>query len=102
MCLDFIDVQQRISVVVFSPFIVHQIFFNHVLYDSCIVVICNIIQKAVASCRISFVFQIPDREYLVRCCYMEIYNEKVSDLLSSEDKLIKIQEDTVSVINKVH
>lgn len=26
---------------------------------------------------------------------MEIYNEKVSDLLSSEDKIIKIQEDTV-------
>lgn len=42
-----------------------------------------------------WLLKIPDREYLVRCCYMEIYNEKVSDLLSSEDKIIKIQEDTV-------
>ncbi|XP_078317677.1 uncharacterized protein LOC111118975 isoform X1 [Crassostrea virginica] len=45
--------------------------------------------------------KIPDREYLVRCCYMEIYNEKVSDLLSSEDKLIKIQEDTERNVNVI-
>nr|XP_034313961.1 kinesin-like protein KIN-7I isoform X3 [Crassostrea gigas] len=44
---------------------------------------------------------IPDREYLVRCCYMEIYNEKVSDLLSSEDKIIKIQEDTERNVNVI-
>jgi len=29
---------------------------------------------------------------------MEIYNERVSDLLSSEDKTIKIQEDMVCVM----
>ena len=29
---------------------------------------------------------------------MEIYNERVSDLLSAEDKTIKIQEDMVCVM----
>ncbi|CAC5384450.1 CENPE [Mytilus coruscus] len=36
----------------------------------------------------------PDKEFLLRISYMEIYNEKVSDLLSTEDKPIRIQEDT--------
>ncbi|OPL20730.1 centromere-associated e-like protein, partial [Mytilus galloprovincialis] len=35
----------------------------------------------------------PDKEFLLRISYMEIYNEKVSDLLSTEDKPIRIQED---------
>lgn len=42
-----------------------------------------------------FFFQTPDKEFLLRISYMEIYNEKVSDLLSTEDKPIRIQEDTV-------
>ncbi|XP_021339883.1 centromere-associated protein E-like, partial [Mizuhopecten yessoensis] len=33
------------------------------------------------------------REFLIRVAYMEIYNEKVTDLLSTEEKVIKIQED---------
>ncbi|KAK3090313.1 hypothetical protein FSP39_010856, partial [Pinctada imbricata] len=36
---------------------------------------------------------ISDREFLVRISYMEIYNEKVSDLLDQEEKVIRIQED---------
>ena len=48
----------RESVLYFLLF-VHQIFFNLVLYYSCVVVICNIIQKAVASCRINICFSDP-------------------------------------------
>jgi hypothetical protein len=33
---------------------------------------------------------------------MEIYNERVSDLLSAEDKTIKIQEDMVCVMIHVN
>ena len=41
-------------------------------------------------------FQIPDREFLIRVGYIEIYNEKVSDLLGDEVNL-KLVEDVVSV-----
>lgn len=39
-----------------------------------------------------------EREFLMRVSYMEIYNEKVTDLLSSEEKMIRIYEDTVNMI----
>jgi len=34
----------------------------------------------------------------LRISYMEIYNERVSDLLSAEDKTIRIQEDMVCLM----
>ncbi|XP_052775153.1 centromere-associated protein E-like [Mya arenaria] len=41
----------------------------------------------------SSINNIPDREFLIRVGYMEIYNEKVSDLLSDSDQNLKLQED---------
>ncbi|XP_064604029.1 centromere-associated protein E-like [Liolophura sinensis] len=35
----------------------------------------------------------PEREFLLRASYLEIYNEKISDLLSPEEKNLKIQLD---------
>ncbi|WAR23077.1 CENPE-like protein [Mya arenaria] len=43
----------------------------------------------------SSINNIPDREFLIRVGYMEIYNEKVSDLLSDSDQNLKLQEDVV-------
>ncbi|ESO86385.1 hypothetical protein LOTGIDRAFT_129211, partial [Lottia gigantea] len=49
-----------------------------------------------------YVEECPNREFLLRMCYMEIYQEKISDLLSTEkDKPIKIQEDTDHQINVI-
>lgn len=42
------------------------------------------------------VFQTPEREFLLRASYLEIYNEKISDLLSPEEKNLKIQLDQVN------
>lgn len=46
------------------------------------------------------IFQIPDREFLIRVGYIEIYNEKVSDLLGNEDVNLKLHEDSVSITTK--
>ncbi|CAE1307878.1 CENPE [Acanthosepion pharaonis] len=35
----------------------------------------------------------PDREFLLRVSYMEIYNEKITDLLDPEEKTLKMLED---------
>ncbi|XP_055959076.1 uncharacterized protein LOC126808622 [Patella vulgata] len=48
-----------------------------------------------------YINQAPNKEFLLRVTYMEIYNEKISDLLSSEDKVIKIQENTDHQINVI-
>ncbi|XP_060082065.1 centromere-associated protein E-like [Ylistrum balloti] len=54
-------------------------------------------QKGIISLAVEEIFAIIEashhREFLIRVAYMEIYNEKVTDLLSSEEKIIKIQED---------
>ncbi|KAL4236814.1 hypothetical protein ACF0H5_005201 [Mactra antiquata] len=42
----------------------------------------------------STIENIPDREFLIRVGYLEIYKEKVSDLLSTENVNLKLQEDT--------
>ncbi|KAL3869468.1 hypothetical protein ACJMK2_042146 [Sinanodonta woodiana] len=45
-----------------------------------------------------------DREFLMRVSYLEIYNEKISDLLSDEDKIIKLHEDSdhnVQLVNVI-
>ena len=34
----------------------------------------------------------PEREFLLRCSYIEIYNETISDLLSSTHQKLKVQE----------
>ena len=34
----------------------------------------------------------PEREFLLRCSYIEIYNEAISDLLSSTHQKLKLQE----------
>ena len=34
----------------------------------------------------------PEREFLLRCSYIEIYNESISDLLSADHKKLKVQE----------
>lgn len=39
--------------------------------------------------------QSPDREFLLRVSYMEIYNEKITDLLDPEEKTLKMLEDEV-------
>ncbi|XP_069128424.1 uncharacterized protein [Argopecten irradians] len=54
-------------------------------------------QKGIITLSVEEIFAIIEsshhREFLIRVAYMEIYNEKVTDLLSSEEKGIKIQED---------
>lgn len=41
----------------------------------------------------SYPTQVPDREFLLRMSYMEIYNELVHDLLDARNVNMKIRED---------
>lgn len=34
----------------------------------------------------------PERQFLLRCSYIEIYNESISDLLSSSNQKLKVQD----------
>ncbi len=40
-----------------------------------------------------YIDKTPEREYLLRVSYIEIYNEILRDLLSADDKKLKIHED---------
>lgn len=42
--------------------------------------------------------QLPEREFLLRVSYMEIYNEMVRDLLSDRNENLKLQEDQVNIV----
>ncbi|KAL8593228.1 hypothetical protein ACOMHN_009883 [Nucella lapillus] len=48
-----------------------------------------------------FIEQKPSHEFLMRASYMEIYNEKIYDLLSKEENLLKINETPDHQINVV-
>ncbi|XP_055959393.1 centromere-associated protein E isoform X3 [Patella vulgata] len=48
-----------------------------------------------------YINEAPNKQFLLRITYMEIYNEKIYDLLSSEEKVIKIQENTDHQINVI-
>ena len=51
----------------------------------------GILQRVVS--RIFTVIEnMPEREFLLRCSYIEIYNETISDLLSVDQKKLKVQE----------
>ena len=45
-----------------------------------------------------FFWQKPSHEFLMRASYMEIYNERICDLLNKEEKNLKIQETPVSFL----
>ncbi|XP_052229032.1 centromere-associated protein E-like isoform X2 [Dreissena polymorpha] len=55
-------------------------------------------QEGIISLAVEEIFtsidNIPDREFLIRVGYIEIYNEKLSDLLGDSDVPLKLQEDT--------
>jgi centromeric protein E len=40
----------------------------------------------------TYIEEVPEREFLLRVSYMEIYNEKIRDLLSKESKTIEVRE----------
>lgn len=41
----------------------------------------------------AFILDTPDREFLVRCSYLEVYNENINDLLNPNGENLKILED---------
>ena len=47
-------------------------------------------------CTICVGFQTPDREFLIRISYMEIYNENVVDLLGDVKKSLNVYDTVVS------
>lgn len=47
------------------------------------------------------IFQSTNKEFLLRISYMEIYTEKIYDLFDDIEKTLKLQEDTVSFMNKL-
>lgn len=52
----------------------------------------GIIPQAVCYC-FNSIESYPDREFLIRVSYLEVYNEQIKDLLSTEPVTIKIQHD---------
>lgn len=52
---------------------------------------CGIVQLAIERI-FSTIEQNPERAFLLRCSYIEIYNETISDLLSSTHQKLKLQE----------
>lgn len=52
----------------------------------------GVIPQAVQRC-FEAVTTFPDREFLIRVSYLEVYNEQIKDLLSTEPGLIKLQHD---------
>jgi centromeric protein E len=53
----------------------------------------GIIPQSIFYCFESIQEHFTDREFLFRVCYIEVYNEQVKDLLSTEPTQIKIQHD---------
>ena len=41
----------------------------------------------------AYIQETPDREFLVRCSYLEVYNESINDLLNPDAENLVIQED---------
>lgn len=41
----------------------------------------------------AYIEQTPNREFLIRCAYIEIYNENINDLLNPNGLNLQVQED---------
>ncbi len=52
----------------------------------------GVIPQAVQSC-FEAVNSYPEREFLLRVSYLEVYNEQIKDLLNTEPAVVKIQHD---------